>query len=216
MSEAKVMELSPFLPIYKVDGSQVTYMFNGEEKVIGTLNTSIEQEVEEAEKAQLEDSINNDNDEGDLSWLDENLTTGEIGEILALEYLKTLYSDVSDVSSDAKRGYDLEVKENERIKGVEVKTSRSRLGFHITFNELRVATAKQDDYYLFFIHENVMDERYEGFIVKNPIKVFGIDFEALTEHVKCQNISIIPNHFFIKFDKGYLRSLKKIELEQYI
>ena len=211
MSEVKVLDVSSFLPTYKVIGNQITHLYGGEEKVVGTLNTSIEQEVEEVENALLEESINKE-DDGDLSWLDENKTTGEIGEILALEYLTTLYTDVSDVSSDTKRGYDLEVEEKDCIKGFEVKTSKSRLGFHITFNELKVAAEKQDNYYLFFIHEDVTDEKYEGFIIQNPIKKFRINFFELTNQIKYQNISIIPNQFFVKFDKGYLRSLETIEL----
>lgn len=211
MSDVEVLNLSSSLPVYVVDGQSVKRLLDG--MIVGTLKVSIEEEVDAAEKKALEESIIQEN-EGDLSWLDDNKTTGEIGEILALEYLKTLYSKVYDVSENAKKGYDIEVRENGCVRGFEVKTSRTKIGFHITFNELKVATEKQDDYYLFFIHEDVADEEYEGYIIQNPIKLFNINFTELTNQIKCQSATVIPNRFFIKFDKGFLRSLEKRRLNQ--
>lgn len=216
MGEINILDLDSYLPIYRVEEEGVLYTSEGKMIVIGTVNSSIEQELLENEETNLQEALQNDNAEGDTSWVDDNKTLGDIGEIIATSYLKKQFTEVEDVSEMTRKGYDIEVLYDNRVIGYEIKTSQSKQGFHITYNELKVATEKQDDYFLFFILEDSIDESYEGYLIQNPIKTFDINFLEIAQLIEHNNVSIFPNRFFVKFNKGYLGSLSKIDLKPYI
>lgn len=208
----KVYELN--LPYIKVKENFDT--INDSESVIGPFIGEIEyKEIDKITQESLETQFNefsNFNEE-DNNWLDENKQIGEIGELIAEAYLKSKYKNVKIVSDNAKLGYDIEVIENQKKLQFEVKTAQNHFGFHITKNELINAVKYSDTYNIFFIKLNEEDKRniiIDGYIINNPIQLFGIDVTDLLTISSTTTITYQANNFFIRLIPSKLG--KKIDL----
>ncbi|MEB2279012.1 DUF3883 domain-containing protein [Lysinibacillus xylanilyticus] len=208
----KVYELN--LPYIKVKENFDT--INDTESVIGPFIGEIEyKEIDKITQESLETQFNefsNFNEE-DNNWLDENKQVGEIGELIAEAYLKSKYKNVKIVSDNAKLGYDIEVIENQKKLQFEVKTAQNHFGFHITKNELINAVKYSDTYNIFFIKLNEEDKRniiIDGYIINNPIQLFGIDVTDLLTISSTTTITYQANNFFIRLIPSKLG--KKIDL----
>ncbi|WP_431810679.1 protein NO VEIN domain-containing protein [Lysinibacillus capsici] len=208
----KVYELN--LPYIKVKENFDT--INDSESVIGPFIGEIEyKEIDKITQESLETQFNefsNFNEE-DNNWLDENKQVGEIGELIAEAYLKSKYKNVKIVSDNAKLGYDIEVIENQKKLQFEVKTAQNHFGFHITKNELINAVKYSDTYNIFFIKLNEEDKRniiIDGYIINNPIQLFGIDVTDLLTISSTTTITYQANNFFIRLIPSKLG--KKIDL----
>lgn len=208
----KVYELN--LPYIKVKENFDT--INDTESVIGPFIGEIEyKEIDKITQESLETQFNefsNFNEE-DNNWLDENKQVGEIGELIAEAYLKSKYKNVKIVSDNAKLGYDIEVIENQKKLQFEVKTAQNHFGFHITKNELINAVKYSDTYNIFFIKLNEEDKRniiIDGYIINNPIQLFGINVTDLLTISSTTTITYQANNFFIRLIPSKLG--KKIDL----
>jgi Domain of unknown function (DUF3883) len=214
MSNIRVLDVEKFLPTYIIEEGKIIATKEGQEDELVILDSRIEEQILRKEKEIIEDQAIKDEEEQIFSWLDENQKLGELGEKIALEYLKGLYENLTLVSQDTKKGYDIEVElDSNKVLGFEVKTSLSNYGFHITYNELKVASNKKDDYYIFFLTVNKEENVVEGYLIQNPIDELNINFEQITNVIETQSVMVIPNKFFIKFKNGYLQNLSKLILK---
>ncbi len=156
-----------------------------------------------------------DKEEDDYSPWDKE-EQGRSGELIAKKYLENKYKEVVDVSKTTKLGYDIKV--NDKL-AFEVKTSKSKNFFHISYNELKVATYMQDKYNLFFIKVDVKDEKITkatGFIINNPIKILQINLRIIAPTFELDNINLKPSQFKIYFNKDFISLQEWIILTDYI
>lgn len=214
MSNIRVLEVESFLATYVIDEGKVVAIKDGDENELSIIESTIEEKILRKEQEILESQVIHDEEGDNLTWLVENELLGSLGEKVVLSYLQNIFEKVTLVSQNAKKGYDIEVeKESGDLIGYEVKTSLSTMGFHITYNELKVASKKKDDYYLFFLTIYEEEKTVEGYLIKNPLKELDINFGHITKIIETKNVLLIPNKFLIKFQKGFLQKIKKITLK---
>lgn len=218
MSKVRILDLETYLPSHKLDfeKGEIISSNQGSEKEIMSFETTIEDDIYQKKKEELEQSaILEEEDEGVPEWVNNNIKRGVFGEQLALLYLKEQYSNVQLVTYDSSRGYDIEVNKGSII-GYEIKTSNTTTGFNITINELNVAKKKQNNYFIMFITIDQHKAEVTGHIIQNPLKAFEIDYDILTKHTELTNVFVQPKHFFIQFKRGFFNNLEKIPLEKYL
>lgn len=212
MNEIRVLNLESYLPVYKIRNGEKIIKSIGFESELGRIKTNLQENINHYEENEINEIVNNDEEQE--NWLDQKIKLGEFGEKLALEYLKETNLDVKLVSDQAYLGYDIELNSIPK-EGVEVKTSRKNLGFHITLNELKKAFEMKEKYNLFYIKIGDEDDAIMGYIINNPIEKLNINYKNLTTKSENNEINIIPNKFYISFKIKFLKTIQCINLEKY-
>jgi hypothetical protein len=217
MSKVRVLTVESIVPIHRISAVSSSWSTPIESVEIDSFDSKLGELYQEIERYQrAEDLVTEQqmNHEG-IDWLDENRLNGERGERIALSYLQSQYPQVKSVSDIASKGYDIEVILEDSVLGYEIKTSKTVNSFYITYNELQKAYTMKDNYFLFFIYMEHLENEvfsYYGFIIQNPIKKLDLDFLKLTEPIQTDMAEIIPHQFRIKIDKDFLESHKVIFL----
>lgn len=162
--------------------------------------------------------VTNENPEtGDDDWIGKQVERGNAGEEAAHEYLAGIFGEENTKRvplRSAKKGYDIEVIDEDDIRGFEVKTTVGSNSFHITSNELKVASKMLENYNLFFIRVDCRTKRVTGYIINNPALNLGLDYNALTAKVCYDKVTLVPDQFVISFVEGYLQNLSSIDLSR--
>lgn len=212
MSKIRILSLEDYLRHYYISETYALKQKQGKETEIGSVITNLEEKIDRDEKKEILKLVTQDEE---MNWLEANQLLGDFGEEVALNYFESIYSKVSLVSSQASLGYDIQISEDEII-GIEVKTAKSNNAFHITYNELNTAFKLKDKYLLFFIKVNELEDEVLGYLIQNPIKSLKIDFFKIIEKNETQMVSLIPNKFYVSFQKEFLQAMTPIELNNYI
>ena len=121
--------------------------------------------------------------------LDKKNSIGKIGENTALEYLKSIHGDkdVILVSDDAVKGYDIEIFDGTNLFAYEIKTSSGKQEFHMTRNEITVASTMLNDYNLFFETVTIKPDQF--------LFEFNDNYLSHIQSVDLTNTTIILNYF---------------------
>lgn len=216
MNKVRVLEVESFLPTYVVEDQNIIAVNEGKEIEIDNFEVDLKGKLEEKEKEKLAMATRHNEEEGEPpSWVKSKIILGAFGEKIAVSFFQTLFNNVTLVADQAFKGYDIEIKDQNKIIGVEVKTSKRNETVHITYNELEKAYKMQENYYLFFIHVDEERKRIIGYLIKNVMDSLNIDFKILTRLVELENVYLLPSQFIIKFKPGFLEELDENELSQY-
>ena len=214
-----VLKVESVLPIYNYDlNENKLFSRENEEKIVISEREDVfGEELYKREKNLIEKEAEaNQEEDFTPDWVKERVRLGAFGEKIALKYLQKKFSrEIISVSNQGYKGYDLEWNQVNGILGYEVKTSKNRIGFHITLNELKKAKAMRGNYHIFFINMD-QKKKSEGFIISDPLMKLEIPFEAMTDLLTLENIFVQPSQFFIKFKEGFLDELEFIDLTKYL
>ncbi|MFB3167462.1 DUF3883 domain-containing protein [Neobacillus sp. 179-C4.2 HS] len=217
MNLIRVLTVDSVVPVLRISADLNSWSTQNEPVEITSYDSKLDELFQEIERHQTAEELLEEqhrNQEG-LDWIEEDKIRGELGEKLALNFLQSQYSQVESVSHIASKGYDIEVISEDAILGFEIKTSRTVNKFYITYNELQKAYTMKDNYFLFFIYmEQLENEDYScyGIIINNPIKELQLDFLKLTEPLQTGMAEIILHSFRISMDKDFLESYNIIYL----
>lgn len=230
------MKLKPLYEVYSEYfltnkfSVEIVYDQEIEEAYYDLVNTPLPQEY-------LED---NDNDisngiyqgpSKDLGNLNENLMPyipepdkklGVLGEEIALKYLtkKHCYEKVelvSDTNKFGNRGYDIEIKSNSKVTGVEVKSTRTKNPYyiHITYNELRTAQRLKEKYSVLIIIFEEFTPKY-AFIINDIFEVLNIndyDIDFLLHKIESDQLLLYGQQFVLKINHS---KISKSLIEDFI
>ncbi|MBH0162073.1 protein NO VEIN domain-containing protein [Fictibacillus sp. 26RED30] len=218
MSKIRVLATESVIPVLYINKDELkSWKTPIELEVITSYDSELEFLFQEINRHQVAEDLFTEqqgNQEG-IEWLEGNKLLGELGERLALSYLRKHYKHAVSVSHLFSKGYDIEVTNDEIILGFEIKASKTVNNFYITYNELHKAYKMRERYYLFYIYvEQTTNDvfSYYGIVINDPIKELKIDFLELTHPTKTGLTNIIPQQFRITIDKDFLESQNVIFL----
>lgn len=213
MSKVVVYDIEKTLPLYQFNKGDFILLKHESDQQINYYYTNFKEELEELNK-DLIIEFGEKNEEGLLSdWVTKRLKLGRFGEEIAKEFLSDNYNKVTDLTKNKDyMGYDLEVVSKGKILGYEIKTTKQSNSFHISYNELKVANKMQDNYNIFIIKEDIKNKKVIGYIINNPVEVFGINLNELTKLKKHNNAFIMPRSFIIELNEDFIDILKTNEI----
>lgn len=145
-------------------------------------------------------------------WVEKLDELGRLGEIIALKYLKTIYTPVKWVADNARLGYDILADNNL----FEIKTTISSNTFYISQNEILTAYKNRNNHYLFFI--KILHEKPIGYIIPDIFTTLELDFEQCIQKsniIENNYITMVSKEYRISFESEYLDSLDPIDLSEY-
>lgn len=141
-------------------------------------------------------------------WVEELGETGRRGEIIALNYLCTIYNKVEWVSDNARLGYDI-VADDFKF---EIKTTKSNNNiFCISKHELLTADKFNEQYRLFFIR--IDNQMVEGYLFKNLYEILGLNYNEI---IKSSAVLVKSECSITAIDYRVILSDEVLELAQYI
>jgi len=109
-------------------------------------------------------------------WVQKLGETGRRGEIIALNYLRTIYNKAVLVDND-RLGYDILADD---IK-FEIKTTKSNNNsFFISKNELLTADMCNEQYRLFFIQ--IDNQTVKGYVFNNFYEILGLNYNEIIKN----------------------------------
>lgn len=160
----------------------------------------------------------NEEEEQCPSWVLAQMKLGLLGEYIAEAYLRDHFEDVKNVTSDSRKGYDLEALQGEVQIRVEVKTTTTSSTFHISVNELNKANEHGENYWIFFIKVSRKEKRVRGYMIPNPIPKLSIPYHQITKMMETGSVYISCNSFTIEMTPNFLMELEdeEISLTDYI
>jgi hypothetical protein len=210
MNKVHIFELEPYLPFIEIKDGVLTQSEGNTFKKLASFDSNLEELIQQnqIELVQSLEEVNNQLPE----WVQVQIEQGLLGELIAERYLKSIYKNVENVSKDSRLGFDIRVND----KCFEVKTSLNKNAFHVTFNELKVANEKQDNYFIFFIRLSKKEKSAKGYIIQNPIATFEINFIEITNVINLTNVFITPCQFIISLKDEYLDDIQEINLNDFI
>ncbi len=147
------------------------------------------------------------------NWVEKLDEIGKSGEIIALKYLKTIYSPVKWVADNARLGYDILADDNL----FEIKTTISSNTFYISQNEILTAYKNRNRHYIFFI--KILYGKPIGYIIPDIFATLELDFELCIQKsniIENNYITMVSKEYRISFESDYLDSLDPIDLSAYI
>jgi hypothetical protein len=139
------------------------------------------------------------------NWVKNNIILGNLGEEMALAYLKKQFSRIERISiSSSSDGYDIKADE----QCFEIKTSISKdYTFEISVNQLKKANIEKIHYNIFYIFIDKDKKNAMGYIIKNPIQKFEVKLDQLLTSIN----PFEPTGFKVKM-ADYLHLTEKIDL----
>ncbi len=152
------------------------------------------------------------NSQADISdelakWVSQRNKTGKIGENIAYQYLQAKFKSVHPPLNDS-YGYDIQVDD----QYFEVKTSTSkRRDFFITINELKTADKHTGNYQIFYIMLDKVKSEAIGYIIRNPLEIFGITLSELFQTTQKGNVFFDAVVYKIQLG-NLLDTIEKIDL----
>jgi len=152
------------------------------------------------------------------AWVGERIRLGRFGEKIAEAYLMDNYSDVIDVTTNSKLGYDLEATCHETRIRIEVKTTTTNNKFHISINELSKAEQFAELYWIFFIRVSEKEREVKGYIIKNPVHTLSVPITELKKLFESEFAFYKPNNFTVELKDSMIERLESdvIPLIDYI
>ncbi len=146
-------------------------------------------------------------------WVEKLGETGRRGEIIALNYLSTIYNMVEWVSDNARLGYDIVADD---IKFEIKSTTGNNNTFCISKHELLTADKFNEQYRLFFIRFD--NQMVEGYLFNNLYEILGLSFNEIIKSsaVKVKNdCSITAIDYRVILSDEVLGFAQYIDLSKY-
>lgn len=212
MSKVTVFNLEAGLPLYVID-KHAKLVREESEAIVGSFETDLSERQQQIEQENIHKDLGQEH-APIPEWVRVAAENGYFGELIAKEYLEELYPGrVKHVSEKSSLGYDFEVVE---IGVFEIKTTTqlNNNKFHITKNELQVASNKREEYHIMFIR--AANEQILGYIIKDPVEALDIPYNKMIKLLKHKNVEIAADRFVINISENYIKSMEFVPLNRFI
>jgi len=218
MNNVFIYDLENYLPQYKVKNDKAKLIREGSTVRIASFGDELFNEVKQIIQDNLIDNNNNEEDSKCPDWVKKNITLGEFGEELAMNYLTAMNLVPERVSLVCSRkGYDIKVTRNNQDIAYEVKTTTNDyMKFYISYTELKTAEKLKENYNIFLININKKEQYIKGYIINNPIESLDINLRDLINLYENSTLEIVPSNFIIHIKDIASERFDSIDMQKYL